>query len=571
MQGVSGLAGAAAGGIAGLAGAALPGPEGQGVEWLRETQKALTYKPRTSAGELISSLSAEPMELASKVAGTIGGKVGARISPKAEIAGQSIGEVVPAAAATLLGGKYALKQAALAPEAAAAAKRSLGAAELEQAKLRRARAQELEVPIDLTKGQAERTFQQQRFERETAKLPEGAPLRERFAEQNERILKNFDAWVDETGAEKAGNLRAVGEAVNQAVVDKANRAKSRVKQAYNAAREAGAMQDPVSYQNVRQFIEQQTPTTREKLAPILNAVEEQLKLNDPKNTGMITINQMEDIRKLVNKTAQPGTPNEAFGIDLKNAIDAATAGQGGELYQRARRLHENYAKEFKDHAVVSKLLRTKPGTTDRMVAFEDVFKQTVMSGSLDDVKHLRRLLQTSGKSGEQAWKELQGQTIQNLKDEITKNVTRDERGNAIISPARLDVMVRALDQDGKLELMFGKKGAEQVRTVNDIAKDVFTSPPGSVNYSNTATVLAGLLDTALSGLSGMPLPVASALHYATKKVKSRSLSKQVQEALGAETPPEPRAPAFRIDGTPNLTAIEGAEAIEEPALRRQGK
>src|SRR5258708_17238021 len=99
-----------------------------------------------------------------------------------------------------------------------------------------------------------------------------------------------------------------------------------------------------------------------------------------------------------------------------------------------------------------------------------------MKGSLEDVRALRRTLQTGGDQGKQAWKELQGATIQHLKDEITKNVATDIKGNKVVSPARLDRLVTELDKDGKLDFVFGKRGAQQIRDVNDIAKDVFTAP-----------------------------------------------------------------------------------------------
>ena len=51
-----------------------------------------------------------------------------------------------------------------------------------------------------------------------------ACLRQRFAQQNQQILQNFDSWLDQTGAE-AGSLRATGEAVTQAVANKAAMAK----------------------------------------------------------------------------------------------------------------------------------------------------------------------------------------------------------------------------------------------------------------------------------------------------------------------------------------------------------
>ena len=77
------------------------------------------------------------------------------------------------------------------------------------------------MPIQLTKGRATRDPAQLKFEVETAKLPDaGAPIRDRYVQQNDQILRNFDAWIDQTGAE-APNLRAVGQSVDSALVKQA--------------------------------------------------------------------------------------------------------------------------------------------------------------------------------------------------------------------------------------------------------------------------------------------------------------------------------------------------------------
>lgn len=47
---LSGMASDVPAGLAGIAGAVLPGPRGQGADWVRATQDRLSYTPRTSAG-----------------------------------------------------------------------------------------------------------------------------------------------------------------------------------------------------------------------------------------------------------------------------------------------------------------------------------------------------------------------------------------------------------------------------------------------------------------------------------------------------------------------------------------
>jgi hypothetical protein len=412
----------------------------------------------------------------------------------------------------------------------------VGAAETAQALQRQATAESLRVPIKLTKGEATRLPGQQQFESETAKTyPEtvGKPLIERQQATNEAILRNFDAYADATGATKYGAdmLRPVGKVVDDALVASANKAKAAIKDAYAVAASAGELQAPVSYQPVFEYIQKQGPTVREKLAPILAGVEDQIRLNDPKGTGQISINAIEDVRKFINANTQEGTPNSVHAVQLKKLIDAATEGQGGELYQKARGLRIQYAKDFENAAFVDKLLSKKPGTTDRSVALEDVWNHAIMKGGLDDTRAVALALKKAGPEGQQAWRELQGQTIAMMQDAVTKGVSRDLSGNRIVSPAKFDSVVRELDSSGKLEYIFGKKGAQEVRDLRDTALDVYTKVPGAVNYSNTASTLARRLES----LSRSPIgkvPIAKqALEYAEERARTNALTKQVNEAL----------------------------------------
>ena len=104
-------------------------------------------------------------------------------------------------------------------------------------------------------------------------------------------------------------------------------------------------------------------------------------------------------------------------------------------------------------------------------------------------------------------------------------------GQEVVSPARLNKLVKEMDADGKLDAIFGKKGAEQLRDLNEASIDILTAPPGAVNSSNTASVLAGILDGALFTATGVPVPIASGLRYGAKKLRQRATTKKVDEAL----------------------------------------
>lgn len=116
------------------------------------------------------------------------------------------------------------------------------------------------------------------------------------------------------------------------------------------------------------------------------------------------------------------------------------------------------------------------------------------------MRFARRALLTAGDEGKQAWKDIQGQTLQEIKDASTAGVATDAQGNQMISPAALNKAINKLDKEGKLEYIFGPQGAEKLRAVNELSKTLFTVPSSAaINYSNTAATLTAALDIALSG------------------------------------------------------------------------
>jgi hypothetical protein len=408
----------------------------------------------------------------------------------------------------------------------------VGAAATPETVTRTQIASQLRVPVQLSKGQAERELGQQQFEIETPKIsPElGKPLVEAQARRNDAILQNFDAFVDATGKQSFG-LRATGKAVTDVLNKEAQSAKTKIEQAYTLAKEKGETEDPVGYAPLKAFIENETPTTRTANAPILNIVYEQLAKNDPKNTGQISINALEDIYAVINKNYVPATPNASYGRDMRNIINQITEGKGGELYQKARRLRQDYAKNFENIGAVDNLLRTKADSTDRFVALEDVFQKSIINGSLDDVKNLGFALKKSGTQGQQAFKELQGQTIEFLKDRVTQSIDTDMFGNPVVSPAKFKSAVRELDQDGKLDYLFGKKGAQEIRDLMETTILVNAPLKGAANYSNTASaVIRGLDMINRSPIGKIPV-VGSLTKYSFEKAQEKALKQKIQESI----------------------------------------
>lgn len=414
------------------------------------------------------------------------------------------------------------------------------------------------VGIDLTYGQLTRNELAQQFERETAKGPMGEKIRERYADQNQKIPQHFDHLVDMTGAE-AADLMGTGRVVDAALRKELAKDKNAVRVGYQKADTSAEAGAPVTLNDAVQFLNDSAPD--QVVSPLLAAARARaLKLGIAEEAAdgtlaplQTTVKNAELFRRAVGSATDFEPTNMRNAAIIKGAVDAATEPVAGPLYRNARRLRENLANKYENRGVVASLLNNKRGMGDRKVAIEDVFKHSILDSTRADVGHIRRILQTGGESGQQAWRELQGATVNWVKEQAFSNTATDARGNVILSVPKLEKAIKKLDADGKLDFIFGKQGAQHMRDLNDLAKVIYTAPPGVVNHSNTASVLlAALTEAGVNGsMTGLPVPVLSALRMISVQVKNNKLRKRIDAALAGRSPtnlpppsPQPASPTI---------------------------
>ena len=406
----------------------------------------------------------------------------------------------------------------------------VGAAEVPQAVNRAQMAQQLRVPIQLRKGQATRDLAQQQFEAETMKTyPEdvGRPLIQSQEAQNAKIGQNLDAYVDATGARVANEfyLRPTGEAVDTALRETANTAKNAYKNAYNIARASEEGQQLVDATPIIQKLG--TMEAESLNAPVINSALVKLKQLAP--DGQITLNDIEEVRKMVNRLSGDTPSNMAFGGDIKTMIDNVTENAGGDLFKEARRLRTKFANQFENVGLIDDLLKTKPKSNDRVVALEKVFDHSVMQSDLDSLKALGYTLKKTEK-GQQAWAELKGQTLENLRSAITKNIETDSLGQRTFNPKQFDVMVKNLDKSGKLDYLFGKSGAQEIRNLRDTVIAI-NSPVKGINTSNTASAMDKVLNNLLKKTVGKIPFGGSMVEAGAEAIEKKKIAKKVKESL----------------------------------------
>lgn len=427
---------------------------------------------------------------------------------------------------------------------------AVGAAQVEQARLRQEQANELPVPIKLTKGQATQDMQQQKFERETAKIEIGDELRNNANLQNEQFNQNLDALVDETGTKLPDNaLYETGEVVTKALENQIEASRKKISAAYQKADSSKGAQEPVNLNGLSEFMNENMASAEQ--GGIMYKLEKEVKRlglgdgsfdNGDLVIGDMTVLQAEQLRKFINKNYNKADGGDAMTArELKNALDSSVGDAGGEPYKRARKLRNDFGKKYEEKKLIADLTSTKPGSTDRRVALEKVVNKVVNQGSKDEIINLRRTLQKT-EEGREAFVELAAQALKDIKAKALGNIGQDEKGNPLVSPAKLSAEINKLDDSGKLDVLFGKKGAEQLRTLRDVSKDVFVSQPGAVNFSNTASSqLANFLDAAvlLPGAfltTGIPMTgLVTGTKAAARKARDRKTKKQIKEAINFDT------------------------------------
>lgn len=524
--------------------------------------QAFTYSPRTISGQEQTGAAANaigqalppliPM-IGAPGAAMAGAKLAApAIMAKGSLATGQAQRAVTAAAAPMAGLAQSAKESiGIMPKAAQAPSvgaQSMGAAETAGATRRETVAQGVPVPFDLTKGEATREANQLAFEKEAIKSPVGAPLRQRAEEHNIKLLQNFDAVVDKTGAEMADvGPAATGKSVIDPLMAGYKAAKDQTRAAYEAADaspEALAKVDVtpiVDYLNSRPtgLGSTEIPTTAKKYAEILGIA------TRGENAALIPIESdirtLHQLRREINNATGYEKPDIREAAIIKGLIDQQIGPVSGSLYKYADKLRTDQARKYENRAIVAQFLGNKRGTDDPKVPVDEVFRKAILSASPEEITFLRRVLVTSGEGGAQGWKELQGATAKHIIDRATSGLGKGADDTPIASAHKLNLAVNELDKNGRLDIILGKQQAQTVRDLNDIMQWVNTVPPGTlVNTSGTSgAIMAAIAEAGATGAAiGLPVPVISVFRALASKAKDNRIKAKIIRALNVK--PEPQ-------------------------------
>jgi hypothetical protein len=491
-------------------------------EAMAKKARAQFYQPRTELGpEIVKSA----LEFVSPITsalpptlGTVGTTINALAVPSMQQAGAMTSRMATQAAAPI--------QNVLARRQQQPTMQGMGAASTAEDLMRQQRLEQF--GIRATAGEREKNLQKQQFESEVQRGALAGVSEEAKAElgkqygafktgQKQDILNQFERMTEEVGGTiDRSTPRAVGKFVDDTVSKIYTEKFKDYKAKYKLADESGETLEQVPYQSLLDYINTKTPTRRKTLDPILDDVAESLAMNDPQKTGTISIRNLEDIYQ------QVGTAKDSPSAKpLKDLITQIGDGAGGKLYQEARQARAQLAREFEDVQRVDKLLGTKAGYKDRQIALDDVYNHIIVDGPLEEMRTVTSLLKKTPE-GRKAYQELQGYTLQRMKDLLLKK--GDETDNIRLN--NFNNFITELDREEKLAYMFGKTGRDTLLDLKKTINDVMVKEPGAVNYPNTAgVVLRGLEFLQKSPLKN-PL-TKTAVEFA----RERQYKKQLEESL----------------------------------------
>jgi hypothetical protein len=567
-----------AAGIAGLVTAPagfIPGMEGVGARNVQRVQNALTYQPRSDVGKEAQQNIAKPFEMLA-AAGDSAGQVvqdttgspllatavntgvqslpalllrrGGRIKGGAQIAAEEAPATGTAATGTT--GTAALGAATETPNVVRAKQyvaNSLGldwdalsqsikdqlssvaqdATKLEgldpQAVAREIKFQSLNPPVPATRGTITRDPVAMRNEGNVSATDAGKPIRDIQLAGNQALLDNLDTLkgkVSGTGktAATATTPEQTGASVQGAARAKLDFAKATTNRLYDAADASAEGAMPVNGAPLVEWLKD--PANARNATFLKSALSDYMD-----ESGNISARNLERIRQEATATANgPPSATTHFAGLAKKVIDKMAESSGGELYAKARAARTAQGNEFEQQGAVSDLV-SNASRTDRTTALENTTK-TIISGSLEDVRNIKRTLLTGGDEatrtqGRQAWRDVRRQVLEDIKNEATKGVALNPDGSPNLNAGALK---RSIDRYGpeKLDEIFGPGTTKQLNKILDVARDAKTQPPTSAVGSSTfANVLAFLGKGLVKGTKPIPF-VGAATEAVADKIAVRS-------------------------------------------------
>lgn len=516
---------------------------------VRNTQDFFTYRPRSDAGKLNVDVTTKPLQLLDKGTNYVGEKTAdVTGSPAAGATVKTGLDMIPA---LLLKGRGKAHAAADTAETRAQAyvrtrtnlawdsladktKKALATIAEDAKNLdgldakaleRQARLDSQGIPY--TRGDVTRDLGQITREETIAKSDAGKPVRDIRTQQDVRLHEIIDNLRKQTGA-VADTRQGVGKSVQGAERAKLEDIQAKKRVAYKLAEDLGALSEPVSTAPLRAWLK--NPINKRNYPALGSA------LDDFEKGGKVSVNELEQIRQEATAAAKSGDKGAHYAGEAVGAIDAVLDASENSAYKNARAAHRAEKAEFDRQGAVKKLVSEKGYSTDRAVALEDTFDSIVMKGSAEDIGKVKKSL-TEGDTkakvkGAQAWKDIQGATLDHLKESAAGKRAIVGEGEQLQFSSKFREVFSDLDKDGKIDAIFSPEQAAALRNLYKSVGDVRTKPNAHIAGSDTTPRLVSMLEK-IGKLPGGTL-ISGAAKLGSKVLES---GRDVRDARAATRTP----------------------------------
>ncbi len=351
---------------------------------------------------------------------------------------------------------------------------------------RQAQLRALDLPA--TRGEVTRNRAQLTTEENLIKSDAGQPLADIREQQDARLTQLVDDLKASTGA-KAETRTQVGQSVQGALRGKLKATKQAASKAYRFANELGE-NEFTTVEPLQKFL-----TDPINDANVGTDIRARLKAYSSED-GQISLAHLEDIRQELTAAAKTPDKSAHYAGEAVKVIDGIMDNAGSSAYKNARAGWKAMKDEFDKQGRIKKLVSEKGMSSDRATAIEDTL-DFITKSPAEDIGKIKQSL-IGGKSpspaGIQAWKDVQGGVIDKLKEAAQgPGAITGEKG----APQFGAGFIKAFDEmekDGKVEQIFTKPQADQLRKIRQAVETLRTKPKSGITGSDTVPRLINMLD-----------------------------------------------------------------------------
>ena len=407
----------------------------------------------------------------------------------------------------------------------------------------------IEGDVGPTVGQLTRNPEAQSQEAALRTMGGGADLQRRFDAQNEALAGELDRNIYNVGKAEDGDYLPssdleTGNAVKETLKQAEAGSRARYKEAYRIAdnsKEANIAvnTNPLTVlfnsDDMKKFkVNKETKGNLNAL--IKSMTDPDVGIATRSKDGVITFNngvtikQLEDFRSDINSFFDSTNPQQKrLAAKLIEAIDGQLDEvPGGDLYRAARAERRRHAEEYEEHDFVARATGTKGRTSAEAIPPEQI---TIKVRGLPTQELARFKAQIINNGGEAAWRRVSSGVLEQIKRDAVNNNSRGIDDTGSVNTARLAKSIEDLDNAGKLEIMFGREVAEQLRTVVKAAR-ILTQPiKGTQNPSGTANAQQAA-KSVLMRFMDMKVPLSSTAVRFVEKWQAEKAARAMLDGEG---------------------------------------